>query len=116
MCQLATVGVIIDDGDYHSTILTSLPTPLANFASMQLAAARCGSAGTHPAASPGAPVLTKLVSSLPNHHPVGHRTSSAAAAVAAAAQSTASRESSSILVMRVHDLHDPRRQDALTDF
>ena len=34
-----TVGVIIDDGDYRSTILSSLPTPLANFASMQLAAA-----------------------------------------------------------------------------
>jgi hypothetical protein len=38
--ELATVGVIIDDGDYRSTILSSLPTPLANFASMQLAAAR----------------------------------------------------------------------------
>ena len=38
--ELATVGVIIDDGDYCSTILTSLPIPLANFASMQLAAAR----------------------------------------------------------------------------
>ena len=38
--ELATVGVIIDDGDYRSTILTSLPIPLANFASMQLAAAR----------------------------------------------------------------------------
>ena len=37
--ELVTVGVIIDDGDYRSTILTSLPTPLANFASMQLAAA-----------------------------------------------------------------------------
>jgi hypothetical protein len=38
--ELATVGVIIEDGDYRSTILSSLPTPLANFASMQLAAAR----------------------------------------------------------------------------
>ena len=38
--ELVTVGVIIEDGDYHSTILSSLPTPLANFASMQLAAAR----------------------------------------------------------------------------
>ena len=38
--ELATVGVIIDDGDYRSTILSSLPTPLTNFASMQLAAAR----------------------------------------------------------------------------
>ena len=38
--ELATVGVTIDDGDYRSTILSSLPTPLANFASMQLAAAR----------------------------------------------------------------------------
>ena len=38
--ELATVGVIINDGDYRSTILSSLPTPLAYFASMQLAAAR----------------------------------------------------------------------------
>ena len=38
--ELATVGVIIEDGDYRSTILSSLPTSLANFASMQLAAAR----------------------------------------------------------------------------
>jgi hypothetical protein len=38
--ELATVGVVIDDGDYRSTILSSLPIPLANFASMQLAAAR----------------------------------------------------------------------------
>ena len=38
--ELATVGVIIDDGDYCLTILSSLSTPLANFASMQLAAAR----------------------------------------------------------------------------
>ena len=38
--ELATVGVIIDDGDYRSTILSSLPAPLANFVSTQLAAAR----------------------------------------------------------------------------
>ena len=37
--ELATVGVMIEDGDYCSAILSSLPTPLANFASMQLAAA-----------------------------------------------------------------------------
>ncbi|CAA7259930.1 unnamed protein product [Cyclocybe aegerita] len=38
--QLASVGVNIDEKDYHSTILQSLPIPLSNFASAQLAAAR----------------------------------------------------------------------------
>ena len=37
--ELATIGVIIKYEDYHSTILLSLPASLANFASMQLAAA-----------------------------------------------------------------------------
>ncbi|CAA7268571.1 unnamed protein product [Cyclocybe aegerita] len=38
--QLASVGVDIDEKDYRSTILQSLPIPLSNFASAQLAAAR----------------------------------------------------------------------------
>ncbi|CAA7262723.1 unnamed protein product [Cyclocybe aegerita] len=38
--QLASVGVDIDEKDYCSTILQSLPIPLSNFASAQLAAAR----------------------------------------------------------------------------
>ncbi|KJA29505.1 hypothetical protein HYPSUDRAFT_97398, partial [Hypholoma sublateritium FD-334 SS-4] len=38
--ELASVGVDIDEKDYRSTILSSLPTVLANFASSQLAAAR----------------------------------------------------------------------------
>ena len=35
--ELATVGVNIDEKDYRSTIISSLPIPLANFASNQLA-------------------------------------------------------------------------------
>jgi hypothetical protein len=38
--ELATVGVDIDENDYRSTIISSLPIALANFASSQLAAAR----------------------------------------------------------------------------
>src|SRR6266850_3340716 len=38
--ELATVGVEVDEKDYHSTIISSLPIPLANFASNQLAAAK----------------------------------------------------------------------------
>ncbi|CAA7264972.1 unnamed protein product [Cyclocybe aegerita] len=38
--QLASVGVDIGEKDYRSTILQSLPIPLSNFASAQLAAAR----------------------------------------------------------------------------
>jgi hypothetical protein len=38
--ELASVGVKIDEKDYQSTILSSLPSALANFASIQLAAAR----------------------------------------------------------------------------
>ena len=38
--KLATVGVEIDEKDYRSTIISSLPYALANFASSQLAAAR----------------------------------------------------------------------------
>ena len=38
--ELATVGVDIDEKDYHSTIISSLPYSLANFASNQLAAAK----------------------------------------------------------------------------
>jgi hypothetical protein len=38
--ELATVGVDIDKKDYRSTIISSLPVPLANFASNQLAAAK----------------------------------------------------------------------------
>ena len=38
--ELATVGVDIDEKDYHSTIIFSLPIPLANFTSNQLAFAR----------------------------------------------------------------------------
>ena len=38
--ELATLGVSIDDRDYLSTIIASLPISLANFASNQLAAAR----------------------------------------------------------------------------
>ena len=37
--ELASVGVDIDEKDYRSTIIKSLPTSLANFASSQLAAA-----------------------------------------------------------------------------
>jgi hypothetical protein len=38
--ELASVGVDIDEKDYRSTIISSLPFALANFASSQLAAAR----------------------------------------------------------------------------
>ena len=38
--ELATVGVDVDEKDYHSTIISSLPIPLANFASNQLAFAK----------------------------------------------------------------------------
>jgi len=38
--ELATVGVDIDEKDYHSTIISSLPYSLANFASNQLAATK----------------------------------------------------------------------------
>ena len=38
--ELASVGVDIDEKDYRSTIISSLPYALANFASSQLAAAR----------------------------------------------------------------------------
>jgi hypothetical protein len=38
--ELASVGVEIDEKDYRSTIISSLPNALANFASSQLAAAR----------------------------------------------------------------------------
>ena len=38
--ELATVGVDIDEKDYCSTIISSLPIPLANFASNQLAFAK----------------------------------------------------------------------------
>jgi hypothetical protein len=38
--ELAFVGVDIDEKDYRSTILASLPITLSNFASVQLAAAR----------------------------------------------------------------------------
>jgi len=38
--ELATVGVDIDEKDYRSTIISSLPYSLANFASNQLAAAK----------------------------------------------------------------------------
>ena len=38
--ELATVGVDIDKKDYRSTIISSLPIPLANFASNQLAFAK----------------------------------------------------------------------------
>ena len=38
--ELATVGVDIDEKDYHSTIISSLPYSLANFTSNQLAAAK----------------------------------------------------------------------------
>ncbi|KAF8644347.1 hypothetical protein AX14_009429 [Amanita brunnescens Koide BX004] len=38
--ELATLGVSIDNRDYLSTIITSLPYALANFASNQLASAR----------------------------------------------------------------------------
>ena len=38
--ELASVGVDIDEKDYRSTIIASLPYSLANFASSQLAAAR----------------------------------------------------------------------------
>src|SRR6266699_3491917 len=38
--ELASVGVDIDEKDYRSTILASLPITLSNFASAQLAAAR----------------------------------------------------------------------------
>lgn len=44
--ELAAVGVIIDAKDYRSTILSSLPTSLSNFASNVLAAARL-TAGPH---------------------------------------------------------------------
>ena len=42
--ELAKVGVKIDDKDYLSTIISSLPFALSNFASAQLAAARMFSA------------------------------------------------------------------------
>ena len=38
--ELASVGVEIDEKDYQSTIISSLPIALANFASSQLASAR----------------------------------------------------------------------------
>ena len=38
--ELASVGVTINEKDYQSTIIKSLPTSLANFASSQLTAAR----------------------------------------------------------------------------
>ena len=38
--ELVQVGVVIDDKDYLSTIISSLPVALSNFASAQLAAAR----------------------------------------------------------------------------
>jgi hypothetical protein len=38
--ELVQVGVVIDDKDYLSTIISSLPFALSNFASAQLAAAR----------------------------------------------------------------------------
>ena len=38
--ELATVGVEIDTKDYLSTIISSLPTSLSNFASNQLATAK----------------------------------------------------------------------------
>src|ERR1700733_16047784 len=38
--KLATYGVTIDDKDYRSTIITSLPNFLSNFASSLLANAR----------------------------------------------------------------------------
>jgi len=38
--ELATMGVEIDEKDYHSTIIFSLPIHLSNFASNQLAVAR----------------------------------------------------------------------------
>ena len=38
--ELATMGVEIDKKDYHSTIISSLPIHLSNFASNQLAVAR----------------------------------------------------------------------------
>src|SRR6267378_8659908 len=38
--ELASVGVNVDEKDYRSTILASLPVALSNFASAQLAAAR----------------------------------------------------------------------------
>ena len=37
--KLASVGVDIDEKDYHSTIISSLPVALSNFASSQLASA-----------------------------------------------------------------------------
>ena len=57
--ELATVGVIIEDGDYHSTILSSIPTSLANFASMQLDAARMYSSETVKTISPN--ILISLI-------------------------------------------------------
>jgi hypothetical protein len=38
--ELATYGVAIEDKDYHSTIITSLPHHLSNFTSNLLAGAR----------------------------------------------------------------------------
>jgi len=38
--ELVTMGVEIDEKDYHSTIISSLPIHLSNFASNQLAVAR----------------------------------------------------------------------------
>ena len=35
--ELVTVGVDVDEKNYHSTIISLLPIPLANFASNQLA-------------------------------------------------------------------------------
>lgn len=42
--ELATMGVDIEEKDYRSTIISSLPTSLSNFASNQLAAAKLHSA------------------------------------------------------------------------
>ncbi|KAJ8586924.1 hypothetical protein M405DRAFT_713301, partial [Rhizopogon salebrosus TDB-379] len=38
--ELASVGVSIDEKDYRSTIIKSLPNSLANFASNQLTSAK----------------------------------------------------------------------------
>jgi hypothetical protein len=38
--ELVQAGVVIDEKDYFSVIISSLPNALSNFASSQLAAAR----------------------------------------------------------------------------
>jgi hypothetical protein len=45
--ELAQVGMDIDEKDFHSTIISSLPTYLSGFASSQLAAARLRSDKNH---------------------------------------------------------------------